>query len=533
MSARIPFTPFKLVNVNLRGSLIGCSFEGFLQGETGKPEGYGEAFFNDKSTYAGCFLNGEMEGMGTFSSQAGARYEGEWKQGFQHGYGRSLNTDGAVYEGEWSHGQRSGVGQYGESSVGVLFAGRWEKGCPSGRCFAQLAPIGSSESRIHFVGDFSRQGDEHLVAIGRMRNTRSGRWNPEAMIEEDYCGQVLSVWRDEMTDVENFGRVDSLMREGLGVLKWSSVQIPSPSQARVLPGIDGSRCEAATYEGEFESAVPHGYGILTDENCGCYRGEFKNGEFHGMGAFEFKDGSQYFGNWKSNKRNGFGVMKSASNEQRLCFFSNGLEEASHFLQRSEGLQSSLNAADRDDLSHRLSTAVKIDSVAQAATHHSRTRSNKSFIITSRTGTQLFGGSKPKNLTTLADVPEEQNFGRGGQTQIKSEEETTAGANSVLVKNTEEIVTSQDGQHLFMEDMTSSYPNPQSEREFTGGAEELKRNSIKDDAETSRKAALFDDVKSDETPHMSAARRAGDGVLPRNSPPNEASKSVCSNSVHFL
>lgn len=84
----------------------------------------------------------------------------------------------------------------------MLIAGHWKEGAPSGRCFAQLAPVLASTSRLQFFGDFHKEGDQNLTAVGRMKVRRESRWDPTALEEEDYAGQVLSVWSEEITEVD-------------------------------------------------------------------------------------------------------------------------------------------------------------------------------------------------------------------------------------------------------------------------------------------------------------------------------------------
>lgn len=56
----------------------------WYEGETGiedKPDGFGQAWFNDGSVYNGQWLYGAMEGHGIMEYPNGDIYEGEWKEG--------------------------------------------------------------------------------------------------------------------------------------------------------------------------------------------------------------------------------------------------------------------------------------------------------------------------------------------------------------------------------------------------------------------------------------------------------------------
>ena len=46
------------------------------------------------NVYSGEFVDGLMEGNGTFKWASGYKYQGSWKQGKRNGFGTLFNADG-------------------------------------------------------------------------------------------------------------------------------------------------------------------------------------------------------------------------------------------------------------------------------------------------------------------------------------------------------------------------------------------------------------------------------------------------------
>ena len=58
----------------------------------------------------GEWLNGGLNGEGTYTSAKGDKYVGEFKDGTYHGRGAYTFADGEKYVGEWKDGKRNGQG---------------------------------------------------------------------------------------------------------------------------------------------------------------------------------------------------------------------------------------------------------------------------------------------------------------------------------------------------------------------------------------------------------------------------------------
>ena len=163
----------------------------------GAPHGVGGAYFQDKSTYRGAWVNGNMEGegerrgidhsvykgqfkqgwfhgFGVLEAVTGAKYSGEWKEGLKHGTGRFEYSDGSSYDGEWVAGERHGDGLYLESN-GTRFNGAWVRDKPNGVCHWKSESL-SLEGEWH--GRDSERENDAEVSL-RYTPELLNRWNSD------------------------------------------------------------------------------------------------------------------------------------------------------------------------------------------------------------------------------------------------------------------------------------------------------------------------------------------------------------------
>lgn len=92
--------------------------------------GKGKMTYANGNTYDGDWNNGQIEGIGTFTWANGKVYKGGQKNGKQHGRfdflilgkGKMIYADGDSYEGDWIEGNLEGSGSFkcsdGRSYVG-------------------------------------------------------------------------------------------------------------------------------------------------------------------------------------------------------------------------------------------------------------------------------------------------------------------------------------------------------------------------------------------------------------------------------
>ncbi len=75
-----------------------------------------KVYYDDKENKLkveeGNFINGELDGKGTFVYVNGNKYVGEFKDGKRNGQGTLIYADGSKYEGEFKDGKRNGQGRY-------------------------------------------------------------------------------------------------------------------------------------------------------------------------------------------------------------------------------------------------------------------------------------------------------------------------------------------------------------------------------------------------------------------------------------
>ena len=98
----------------------------------GKRQGRGKMVFENFDTYEGDWLNGEMDGFGTykfwdkskdqFSKQI---YDGQFKHGVREGVGIMKYSNGDVYNGNWQNNYRTGDGIC-YFADGCVFQGLWK-----------------------------------------------------------------------------------------------------------------------------------------------------------------------------------------------------------------------------------------------------------------------------------------------------------------------------------------------------------------------------------------------------------------------
>ena len=60
--------------------------------------------------------------------------------------------------------------------------------------------------------------------------------------------------------------------------------------------------DGSTYTGDWESSLPHGFGVMIYSNGDCYEGNWKAGERQGSGSMQYSDGQKYSGPWNKDER---------------------------------------------------------------------------------------------------------------------------------------------------------------------------------------------------------------------------------------
>jgi hypothetical protein len=269
------------------------------------------SFLPDGGEYDGELLKGELNGKGRIVWPNGNSYDGEFKQGLFHGQGRYevaskiytgefvkgvaqgkgkiVYNDGREYEGDVDFGEANGVGTlkfenkkytgefknnlfHGEGELlednGDIYQGGFANGLSNGQGLATFA-----DGRIYqgqFIdGNLTGQGDYRdgeVIYTGEFKNwlfSGKGRYQFKKMI---YVGDFLQ------------GRFHGVGSQVFG--------------------------DDLSYEGGFIDGKYNGSGILL-ENGDRYEGEFQSGLKHGRGILIYAkalDGIKKIeGIWKNNK----------------------------------------------------------------------------------------------------------------------------------------------------------------------------------------------------------------------------------------
>lgn len=200
---------------------------------------------SEVSIFQGQFLEGELEGHGTWTVGNIIIYEGNWKKGKMHGHGKQIEHD-KIYVGEFCYGKKEGFGRYFRNN-GNIDEGQWKDKKPP-ETEEQNTADGSDEGEI-CEGEVPELGRNALVGV-------------------IYEGE----WKD--------GK-----RHGKG--KWAFE-------------------DGGMYEGEFSKGKLGGFGKCAFKIGTMYEGEWKDNKMHGRGKVKYASGSIYEGKFCVGKRQGFG-----------------------------------------------------------------------------------------------------------------------------------------------------------------------------------------------------------------------------------
>ena len=76
------------------------------------PNGKGEVYWPDGSSYTGEFFKGMLHGKGIFHYTNGDVYNGDFEYGYRSGEGKMIFANWDSYEGEWQADMMHGKGNY-------------------------------------------------------------------------------------------------------------------------------------------------------------------------------------------------------------------------------------------------------------------------------------------------------------------------------------------------------------------------------------------------------------------------------------
>lgn len=89
-----------------------------------------------------------------------------------------------------------------------------------------------------------------------------------------------------------------------GVGPGESGETQKDAAGAASPGVPAG----ASYEGQAQARVPHGYGTMLYPDGSKYNGEWTLGRRNGQGTLTGADGSRYVGEWSNDRRDGAGTL---------------------------------------------------------------------------------------------------------------------------------------------------------------------------------------------------------------------------------
>lgn len=117
--------------------------------------GQGQFAASNGDRYQGGYVAGQRQGYGELQAADGSNYRGDWQQDQPQGQGELITAEGEVYNGAWLGGQRSGYGEL-EDKLGNRYAGTWVAGKRQG--FGKLTRADFSRYEGEWMED-QRQGN--------------------------------------------------------------------------------------------------------------------------------------------------------------------------------------------------------------------------------------------------------------------------------------------------------------------------------------------------------------------------------------
>lgn len=106
----------------------GDKYEG--QFKNGGINGYGTLNYANGDLYVGQFKNGLLNGNGVFTFASGDKYNGEFRNSRRNGYGVLEYANGHIYEGQWLNGMKDGIGTL--TTTKQKYTGMWKNNAPNG-----------------------------------------------------------------------------------------------------------------------------------------------------------------------------------------------------------------------------------------------------------------------------------------------------------------------------------------------------------------------------------------------------------------
>ena len=282
----------------------------------GKIEGKGTYTFANGDNYVGEFKNGKREGKGTYTISDGDKYFGEWVNGKREGKGTYTFADGAKYIGQWVNGKREGKGTYTFAS-GAKYIGQWVNDKREGKGTYNYV---SGEKYIGEYKNDKREGKGIYVFANGSKDI--GIWKKDKL-----NGYAIQLSTSENILVQGLFKDDTLELE-------TKFITPTPCFYKNEVFFDDCVSffefdNGDQYFGEWKNDKTHGWGsyfyLRDDEFKGdVYIGDHYAGEAYGQGTYTWADGSEYVGKFKNGLQDGYGKLTQSNGDIYEGEFKSGL-----------------------------------------------------------------------------------------------------------------------------------------------------------------------------------------------------------------
>lgn len=231
----------------------------------GKMNGFGTYTFVNGQKYVGNFKDGKYHGKGTLFFPTGEKYEGYFKDDKFNGHGILKLANGNASEGEFTDGKLTGMGTYSFAN--------------GGQYIGELI-----EGKMHGHGTYTFPNGNKYV--GQFK-------------EDKFNGQGIFSFA---TGEKKEGQFKDGLLNGQGTVTLSN----------------GDK-----YVGEFKNDQYNGQGTLTFSNGEKYVGAFLEDKMHGQGKYTYPNRDKYVGEFKDDKFDGKGVYIFSNGDKYIGLFKDG------------------------------------------------------------------------------------------------------------------------------------------------------------------------------------------------------------------
>ncbi len=114
--------------------------------------------------------------------------------------------------------------------------------------------------------------------------------------------------REECTEEGAIGMLMDQCMMVSGPLERCTEKVSSYIQMETGLSTQPPRMTSARYDGEFNSDMKEGFGVLQYVNGERYEGQWKGNFAHGAGSLTYADGDKYVGDWIEGKKSGNGEL---------------------------------------------------------------------------------------------------------------------------------------------------------------------------------------------------------------------------------